>query len=54
MLQLPPAVAGAVYEVGRVVLSEDGQRLFVFVLLDVAMGGEVSARRIVVDQVPSR
>lgn len=49
MLQLPPAVAGTAYEVGRVILSKDRQGLFVFVLLDIAVGSKVSARRIIID-----
>lgn len=50
MLQFSPAVAGA-DEVGRVVLSEHGKGLVELVLLDVAMGGEVSAGGASSDQV---
>jgi hypothetical protein len=53
MLEFPAAVAGAAEEVGGVVVTEDGESLFEFVLLDVAVGSEVLAGCIPRDQVVS-
>jgi hypothetical protein len=53
MLEFSAAVAGAAEEVGGVVITEDGESLFEFVLFDVAVGGEILAGGIPRDQVGS-
>ena len=51
MLQFPPYLSRSFYQVAWVFLSQDVQGFLKSILLDLAMGSQVTARRGVFDEI---